>query len=88
MESAFLPSHVGKGKGRKIMSRQPIMSQAELWRLSDDKRTVRLCLPPMKLASVKRPLEIHFDFEVEMVDQILHRLSELRLQMLPRPPRQ
>jgi hypothetical protein len=45
-------------------------------------------LPPLKLASLKRPLEIHFDFEADMVDQILQRLTELRLQMLPPPQRQ
>ena len=61
------------------------MSQAELWGLSDDQRTVRLRLPPLQLASLKRPLELHFDFEADVVDQILQRLTELRLQMLPPP---
>jgi hypothetical protein len=31
-------------------------------------------LPPLKLHSFKRPVEVHFDF----VDQILQRLTELR----------
>jgi hypothetical protein len=61
------------------------MSQAELWGLSDDQRTVRLRLPPLQLASLKRPLELHFDFEADVVDQILQRLTELRAQMLPPP---
>jgi hypothetical protein len=42
-------------------------------------------LPPLKLASFKRAVEIHFDFEADIVDQILQPLTELRLQMLPPP---
>jgi hypothetical protein len=30
-------------------------------------------------------VEIHFDFDADIVDQILQRLTELRLQMLPPP---
>ena len=69
-----------------MMSRPPPMSQDQLWRLSDDRRTVRMRLPPLTLASLNRPVEIHFDFDADIVDQILQRLTELRLQMLP-PPR-
>jgi hypothetical protein len=70
------------------MSTLPTMSLAQLWRLSDDHRTVRMRLPPLKLDSFKRPVEIHFDFEADTIDQIVQRLTELRLQMLPPPQRQ
>jgi hypothetical protein len=70
------------------MNRQPIMSQTQLWSLSDDLCTVRMSLPPLTLASFERPVELHFDFGADVIDQILQRLTELRLQMLPAPERQ
>ena len=65
-----------------------MMSQTQLWRLSDDQRAVRLHLPPLKLPGLKRPLELQFDFEADVIDQILRRLTELRMQMLPPPQQQ
>jgi hypothetical protein len=71
------------------MGRVPIrISQAQLWRLSTDRRTVRLQLPPLRLADLKKPVEVHLDFEAEAVDEILQRLSELRTHMEPPPVRQ
>jgi hypothetical protein len=56
--------------------------------LSTDRRTIRLQLPPFRLARRKTPIEIHLDFEAEAVDEMLQRLTELRAQMLPPPVRQ
>jgi hypothetical protein len=55
--------------------------------LSDDRGTVRLQLPPMPIADLPEPLRIHLDFDAEMVDEILHRLTVLRSRMLPAPQR-
>jgi hypothetical protein len=71
-----------------MKSRPLSVSQAQLWRLSLDRRTVRLQLPPFRLARRKTPVDIHLDFEAEAVDEFLQRLSELRMQMLPPPNRQ
>ena len=74
------------GEGKRWNDEQAApMPQDQLWRLSDDRRTVRMRLPPLTLASLNRPVEIHFDFDADIVDQILQRLTELRLQMLPPP---
>lgn len=71
-----------------MTSRPLSFSQARLWRLSTDRRTIRLQLPPFRLARRKTPIEIHLDFEAEAVDEMLQRLTELRAQMLPPPVRQ
>jgi hypothetical protein len=70
------------------MTTLPIGTPQQMWRLSPDRRSVRLQLPPLKLAGMKKPVDIHLDFEAETVDQILQRLTELRMQMLPPPIRQ
>lgn len=54
------------------------MPQAQMWRLSADRRTIRLQLPPLRLAGMKEPVDIHLDFEAEAVDEMLQRLTELR----------
>ena len=64
------------------------IAQPQMWRLSGDHRTVRLQLPPLKLAGVQRPLDVHLDFEDATVDEILQRLTELRTQMEAPPVRQ
>jgi hypothetical protein len=63
-------------------------TQAQLWRLSPDRRTVRLQLPPLRLAGQENPVDIHLDFEADTVDEMLQRLTELRMQMVPPPVRQ
>jgi hypothetical protein len=70
------------------MTTPPIGTLQQMWRLSPDRRSVRLQLPPLRLARMKKPVDIHVDFEAEMVDQLLQRLTELRMQMVPPPVRQ
>jgi hypothetical protein len=60
-------------------------TQAQLWRLSPDRRSVRLRLPPLRLVGREKPVDIHLDFDAEAVDEILQRLTELRMQMVPPP---
>jgi hypothetical protein len=63
------------------------MSPERMWTLSDDRQTVRLQLPGLALAGMPEPLRIHLDFDAEMVDEILQRLTGLRSQMQPAPQR-
>jgi hypothetical protein len=60
---------------------------ARMWTLNEDRRSVRLSLPPIRLAGVPEPLRVSIDLKADMVDEILHRLSVLRAQMLPAPPK-
>jgi hypothetical protein len=63
------------------------MQQSQMWTLSDDRKTVRQQMPAMRLAGLPKPVVVHVDFDAETVDAILERLSVLRAQMLPAPPR-
>jgi hypothetical protein len=56
-----------------------------MWTLSDDQKSVRMHIPPFRLAGGPKPLSIHLDFDAQMVDQILQRLTVLRSKMLPAP---
>jgi hypothetical protein len=60
------------------------LSPTEMFTLLD-RETVRLQLPPLQLAGVAEPLRVHLDFDAEMIDEILHRLTMLRTRMLPNP---
>ena len=66
------------------MSDMPVnMSAEQSWTLSDDRKCVRLQLPPLAIPGMAEPLSIHLDCDAAMVDEILQRLTVLRLQMLP-----
>ena len=54
-----------------------------MWTLSDDRTEVRLALPPIALEGLPKPLELVVDFDTKAVDQILARLSILRVKMRP-----
>ena len=54
---------------------------AGMWRLSEDRTSVRLSLPPLPLEGLPRPLELFLDFDAEAVDDIIARLTELRARM-------
>jgi hypothetical protein len=41
------------------MTTLPIGTPQQMWRLSPDRRSVRLQLPPLKLAGMKKPVDIH-----------------------------
>jgi hypothetical protein len=63
------------------------MATERMWTLSDDLETVRLQLPPLPIDGMPEPLRVHLDFDAEMVDEILQRLTVLRSQMSPAPQR-
>ena len=70
------------------MSEIPVTStQAEMWVILADRRTVRLHIPPVRLAGLAEPLELHLDWNATAVDEILDRLTALRSQMDPPPLR-
>jgi hypothetical protein len=56
---------------------------AAMWTLSADCTEVRLILPPIALEGLPKPLELFVDFDAKAVDQILARLSVLRVKMRP-----
>ena len=61
------------------------MPAERMWTLSDDRETVLLQLPPLPIDGMPEPLRVHLDFDAEMVDEILQRLTVLRAQMLASP---
>jgi hypothetical protein len=60
--------------------------QEEMWTLGDDRRTMRLTMPPVNVTK-PGPVSIRIEFDAEALDAILARLTRLRLQMLPPPQR-
>jgi hypothetical protein len=59
--------------------------QEEMWRLTNDGRTVRLALPGLRVKGLTEPIKINIDFDAGVVDKMIDRLTILRAQMLPRP---
>ena len=55
--------------------------------VSADQRMVRMHLPPMQLAGVRKPISIYVDMDAEAVEALLLRLAEVRARMLPTPAR-
>lgn len=55
--------------------------------ISDDQRTARMHLPPLRLATVRKPISLYLDMDAEAVDALLGRLAEVRTRMLPAPKR-
>ena len=64
-------------------------SQAELWTLLADRRTVRFNIPPVPLwgHGLTQPVTLHLDLDAASVDETIERLTMLRSQMLPAPQR-
>ncbi|MBV8191289.1 MAG: hypothetical protein JO339_28905 [Alphaproteobacteria bacterium] len=44
---------------------------------------MRLALPPIALEALPKPVELFVDFDAKAVDEILARLSLLRVKMRP-----
>lgn len=61
--------------------------QAQMWQLSADRRSVRMELPGLPIHGMPEPLRVRIDFDAGLVDQMIERLSVLRAQMLPAPPK-
>jgi hypothetical protein len=63
-------------------------SREQMWTLSEDRLSVRLQLPPLPIAGIPKSLDVFMDFRAGMIESMIQRLSELRVQMLPPPVRQ
>jgi hypothetical protein len=51
--------------------------------ISDDRRRVRMLLPPLQVAGTGKPVNIYMDLDAAAVDALLQRLAEIRAQMYP-----
>jgi hypothetical protein len=60
--------------------------QVWMWTLSADRRSVRMTLPPLPVNGLSEPIDVKIDFGAGMIEQMIERLTMLRLQMLPKPP--
>lgn len=58
-----------------------------MWSLNEDGMSVRMRLPALPLEGLPEPLRIEIDFEADAIDEMLLRLTVLRSQMQPPPPR-
>jgi hypothetical protein len=56
-----------------------------MWTLNADQRSIRLTLPPLKLAGQSQPVFVVLDLETTTVDETIDRLLSLRAAMLPAP---
>jgi hypothetical protein len=61
-------------------------SQATMWTLSADRKTIRQAVPPLRLVGFPKPLDVYLDFDAMTVDAMLERPTVLRSQMLPALP--
>jgi hypothetical protein len=65
----------------------PIAAEQEtMWTLSDDRKMVRMAVPPLPVAGMPKPIKVMMDFDAATVDAILERLTVLRSQMRPPLP--
>ena len=72
------------------MKREDMMpieqEQVWMWTLSADRRSVRMTLPPLPVNGLSEPIAVKIDFGAGVIEQMIERLTMLRLQMLPKPP--
>ena len=59
--------------------------QEQMWTLSADRRSVRMTLPPLPVAGMPEPISVKIKFDAGVIEQMINRLTMLRLQMLPKP---
>ena len=72
----------------KQLGMMPIEHGMEkMWQLSNGGSTVRLSLPGLPVEGAPEPLHIHIEFDAGVVDLMIDRLTMLRAQMKPPPPK-
>ena len=59
--------------------------QEQMWTLSADRRSVRMTLPPLLVDGMPEPISVKINFDAGVIEQMIDRLTMLRLQMLPKP---
>ena len=50
----------------------------DLWTLNEDRRSVKLSLPPIPFEGLPEQLRLTVDFEADMVEDMIQRLTEIR----------
>ena len=64
----------------------PIEHEKEqMWILGADRRSVRMTLPPLPVAGLPKPIAVKVDLDAGVTEQMIDRLTVLRMQMLPKP---
>jgi len=64
----------------------PIEHELEqMWTLSADRRSVRMTLPPLPVGGMPEPISVKIDFDAGTIEQMIDRLTVLRVQMLHKP---
>ena len=56
-------------------------NQAQMWRLSSDRRSVRMELPGLPVDGLPEPIRVKMDFGAGIIDQMIERFL-----ILPAPP--
>jgi hypothetical protein len=56
-------------------------SPEAMWSLSDDRKTVRLAVPPVDVPGLPEPVRVLLDFDALGIDEMLKRLIVLRARM-------
>jgi hypothetical protein len=56
-------------------------SPETMWSLSDDRKTVRLAVPPVDVPGLLEPFRVLLDFDAQGIDEMLKRLIVLRARM-------
>jgi hypothetical protein len=51
-------------------------TQETMWTLSADRKTVRLVVPPLRLAGIREPIHAFMDFDAKTVDAMVERLAD------------
>jgi hypothetical protein len=84
------PPYLRPTANEDVMNKEDIVPIAAerptVCRLSADRKTVRLALPPLPIAGQPEPIALYVDFNADTLDAMLERLSILRGQMLPSLP--
>jgi hypothetical protein len=63
------------------MSQENATPPEPMWSLSDDRKTVRLAVPPVQIRGLPEPIRIVVDFNAADIDEVLKRLIVLRARM-------
>ena len=50
-----------------------------------DRRSVRMTLPPLPVAGLPKPIAVKINLDAGVTEQMIDRLTVLRMQMLPKP---
>jgi hypothetical protein len=77
-----------RGHTMKNHGMMPVAANTStMWTLNQDRKTVRFSLPPLRVGSMPEPLMVFMDLDAGTVDEIVDRLTVLRAQMVPAPPK-